>query len=298
MAAKHRQQDPTGASTPEQFVELLRHVRADSGLSFWEIQGRAHDRGYDLEPAAVVQALGQPTLPSWQIVVGLLAACHYDSMQIDAWMRIYHELNAAQRQAEPAIEPPPPRRGPAAASRWTYRHGLLIAAAAAVVTLALLVVSRWDTTPVAGPASPSTAPASGTEAPSAKTSPAQQAVAATQPPPTTAPAPSAALRTATATLASGQGVDLDTGQASGDLDIVADSGTSLKAADHGKRLERMSGMPSQQACQSLSTARLDRDITGLAPGQWLCVHTSGGRWARLNITGTGEAITVSYLVWT
>jgi hypothetical protein len=327
VTVKQSGPDPAGVRTPEEFVELLRHVRGESGLSFWDIQARAYDHGYDLEPAAVVNALGRPTLPDWQIVVGLLTACGFQGMQIDRWMRVYHALAGAQAQPypdapyrdapdaqgqfaqDPVVVPPLPpmtggrRRAPRG---LTYRHGLYLAAAVALVAFAVLIANMWggEPDPVAAPAvGPQTPDASQTPAgvepaatpATAQTTPAAPPARTTAPP--AGPAPGV-LRSGTVTLASGQGVDLDTGQPNGDLDIVAPSGTALATGDHVKRLMRMSSTPSRQTCESLNAGQLGRDVTGLAAGQWLCVRTSTGRWARVNVTATGTSLKLAYTVWT
>jgi hypothetical protein len=120
------------------------------------------------------------------------------------------------------------------------------------------------------------------------------APAAGQPPPAS---PEILPAAGTVTLASGQGVDLESGTAGGDLDIVATSGTGLAVGDNRKRLQRMPSMPTEQTCRSLNLGRLERDIEDLTAGQWLCVLTSSGRWARVNITSPGDSIALSYLVW-
>ncbi len=297
--------DPVGARTPEEFVELLRRVRATSQLSFWEIQDRARELGYDLEPAALVHALGQAALPDRQLVVGLLASCGYPRMEIDRWMRAYHDLADAVQlgdddEGDPVAVSPVrhPHRGAAS------RRGLVGAAAAALIVFAVLVVSRWSTDPAQTAASPATSlqPAQQASAATGKTAPKPGAPTPAPPQVTTqAPviSPASVQRSGTVTLASGQGIDLDTGLASGGLDIVAASGTALNAPGTGnsKRLQLMAGMPSQQTCQALVIGKLEREITGLAPGQWLCVRTSGGHWGRVNITATGAALELAYTVW-
>jgi len=49
-------------------------------------------RGYDLDAVGLNRALASPTLPAWQVVTGVLAACGMGGMQIDRWMRVYHDL--------------------------------------------------------------------------------------------------------------------------------------------------------------------------------------------------------------
>ena len=300
MSAGQAGRDPGSATTPEDFVELLRDIRADSGLSFWEIQKIAHDHGYDLEPAAMVHALGQPVLPAWEIVAGLLVSCGYRGIQIDGWSRVYTALAV---RAVPQLDEEEAGAVVAPARRWTYQHVLYTASAGAVALFVLLIATTWDSEPAPNAALTSSSTGSPTQA-SAAVEPAgqrpSQIVASTpqvsagsQPPPTQP----GTQQAGTLTLASGQGVDLNTGQASGDLDIVATSGTSLTVGDNKKRLQVMPAMPTEQTCRSLNLGRLTRDVDDLTAGLWLCVHTSTGSWARVNITSTGDTITLSYLVW-
>lgn len=291
--------DPAGVETPEEFVELLRLLRADSGLSFWEIQRHAHSHGYHLEPAAMVHALGRPVLPDWQIVVGLLVACGYEGTQIDCWRRVHREL---LQQAVPAYddedEDDPVAAGySVTARRWTYPHVLYTAAAGALAVLVVLVAARWDTGHGTIAASGSSSAALPTQGPAMlELAPVVTATSpATSAPP---PADPGVLRTGTLTLTDGQSVDLETGAFSGDLDIVAFGGAGLKASDRKRRLERMPSMPTKQTCQSLKPGQLDRNANKLAAGQWLCVHTSSGRWARVSVTATGSSLKLAYAVWT
>ena len=321
VSARQVGPDPVSARTPAEFVQLLREVRSESQLSFWDIQRRAHDHGYDLEPAVVVHALGQPGLPDWQIVVGLLTSCGYQGMQIDRWMRVYRDLAEAGQQfhepgqhlprheleEEPEAQavPPLPAMHRSATSGSSRRYVLVLGAAVAVAAFTLLIVNMRDNDPsiVAGPGTSATPAPQGSDPTTVLASPTAESaspVAKTTASPGPQPpgASPGVLRAGTVTLTGGQGVDLDTGQPSGNGDVVAASGTALEAGDNAKRLGLVSGMPSQQTCESIIPGRLDRDVTGLAAGQWLCVRTSSGHWARVNVTATGSSLKLAYTVWT
>jgi hypothetical protein len=245
-------------------------------------------------------------------------------MQIDRWMRVHRDLaEAAQQFHEPvphqprhesaeepdavAVPPLPPMHRVAAPRRYR-RYGIAIAATVAVAVFGLLIVNLWDGEPgmVAGPATFTTPGPQDSTLPTSQASPTTETVVASALAQTTgpgpgnqpSPAPPGVLRSGTITLTGGQGVDLDTGGSSGGLDVIAASGTALETGDNAKRLRPMSGMPSQQTCQALNPGQLDRDAGGLAAGQWLCVRTSSGRWARLNVTATGPSLKLAYTVWT
>jgi hypothetical protein len=334
--------DPTGAQTPEAFMQLLRQARADSGLSAAEIADRARKRGYDLDPVALDQALDQPTLPAWQTVTGVLSACGLGGMQIDRWMRVYHDLTAPAQPTAPTApqsplaelleEPPvsvPPlvlTTAPAAPSRFGRRHYALAAGALAVlmaVPLVVFAMSGGDpdsdaaeqanavkrTRPAPGPAPLPSDPVvtpSPTEPGATPTTPAP-ATTTTRPvlpPPSTGPAPrpssspadSGVLRSGVVELLHQQGFDLDTGQVESESDDVFRWDENTLFSNGDRRLEPVSGMPSKGTCQA--EQGWEFRVNNLQVGQWLCVRTTGGRYARLNVLSLGGAIRMAYTVWT
>ena len=205
--------DPTGAQTAAEFMQLLREARSRSGLAFVEVAQRAREKGYDLSSAAVVEALERSELPDWQVVTGVLAACGYAGMQIDRWMRVYHDLAAPAQpvSAVPAtvaaasvqepidVEPVsvPPlvlTADPAMPSRLGPKHFAFAATAlAALIAVPLLLVNLFGGEPdtVAGEptgAAPRTSQAapepSATDVPVVQPSP-TEVVAPTTPAPVT-----------------------------------------------------------------------------------------------------------------
>ncbi len=165
MATSHQDGlDPTGAQTPEAFMQLLNQARAASGLSIVEIAALARRRGYELDPVGLAQALESPALPSWQTVTGVLTACGMGGMQIDRWMRVYHDLAAPAQPVVPAVpvtavqepvdvEPVsvPPlvlTSAPATPTRFGPRHFAIGAGVLAVLVIVpLLLVGLLDDEP-------------------------------------------------------------------------------------------------------------------------------------------------------
>jgi len=153
--------DPTAAQTPEAFMQLLLQARAESGLSIVEIVERARERGYDLDAVGLNRALASPTLPAWQVVTGVLTACGLGGMQIDRWMRVYHDLATPAQMAasvtavlkpvdvEPISVPPLVLTSPSAKPVRLGRRNLAIAAGAlaALVMLPLLLFSLFNGEP-------------------------------------------------------------------------------------------------------------------------------------------------------
>jgi hypothetical protein len=219
--------DPTGAQTPEEFMQLLRQASAASGLSVVEIAQRARMRGYDLDPAGLAEALESSTLPSWQTVTGVLTACGMGGMQIDRWIRVHRDLAEAAQPVVP-VEPvtavqepidvapvsvPPLVLTPVSATpgRFGARHFAIAAGALVVLVMApLLLFTMFSgepdpvaleatsapprTTAAAPPApSPSDVPSvqpSPTEPAAAPTTPAPVTPTAKPPPRTSSPPPS------------------------------------------------------------------------------------------------------------
>lgn len=99
--------DPASAQTPEAFMQLLREARTASGLSIVEVAEIARRRGYELDPVGLALDLDSPALPSWQTVTGVLTACGLTGMQIDRWMRVYHDLTAPAQPVAPAAPAAP-----------------------------------------------------------------------------------------------------------------------------------------------------------------------------------------------
>jgi hypothetical protein len=130
--------------------------------------------------------------------------------------------------------------------------------------------------------------------PAAETSP--------TPPPTETASPSATpsrtaaprpqngvLRSGTATLPTGQSIDLDGGGSQ--PDITAFDGAGLRADSR-----RLAAEPtaSRQACAAVTAYQ--RSMPDLAAGRGICVRTDKGRYAHLTIIRTSP-LTFSYVVW-
>ncbi len=289
--------DPTIAATPDGFVMLLRQVRMVSSMSYWEIEQRAADLGIMLEPASLVESLSGPDLPAEEMVVGFLLACGFTDDQLDRWMWVYRGL------AQP-IQPAPPAQ-PAAPHRNRRRLLIVVATTVAVITVVAVALreGRRSPTGIPAPVPASDGPVEGAGgvSPVPSIAPVQPSGAPPSPSPTvsrtparssTSPATGGAAPETAATLATHQGIDLDTGRLSDGpalisnvFDAVAISG-GIRAGDTEKRLSK--------GC----TEQPDRTVTGLAAGSTLCVFSTGGKWYRLTITGTGSTgYAFTYLVF-
>lgn len=291
--------DPTLAGTPEDFVLLLRQVRTVSSLSYWDIEQRAHQLGFELTANAIVNALGTADLPPRETVKAILAACGCDDSQLARWLHTYDQFPMGTQQPAPRIEIPPPaptrmRRAAAIAA------GLVLAAAATALAAGSLgdqpVQTQTSTQPSRSlPVWPSAEPSPSAAPPSPSPSPSRST------PPTASPAPTESA----ATLSLNQGLDLDSGRVSdgaagigAEFDIAVIAG-GLRSGDYERRLALMpqGPPPSLEQCSALNPARLDRMVTGLDTGHSLCILTTDGHWARLTITAEGAGYAFRYLVY-
>ncbi|MEU6207948.1 tetratricopeptide repeat protein [Micromonospora musae] len=155
--------DPTSATSPEQYVTLLRRVRDQSGLAYREIARRAQREGAVLPASTLATMLGRATLPRRDLVSALLQACDLPEDRVTAWLAAWGQLAAARTGTTPptATPPGPPGRpGPSPTGRSTH----LTAAGGSVAPLteddrpapqtegsaALRLVPGGATTPYAG----------------------------------------------------------------------------------------------------------------------------------------------------
>ncbi|MGC9668330.1 tetratricopeptide repeat protein [Planosporangium sp. 12N6] len=111
--------DPTGVSTVERFVDLLRRLRAQSGLTYRTIARRAESNGDVLPASTLATMLGRRTLPRRDLVVALLRACDVPADRRAAWLAAWNALATtrstttvaapAGRRPYPAVIHPGPR---------------------------------------------------------------------------------------------------------------------------------------------------------------------------------------------
>ncbi|MFG3714631.1 tetratricopeptide repeat protein [Micromonospora sp. NPDC047730] len=93
--------DPTTATSPEQYVRLLRRVRDQSGLAYREIARRAQRNGDVLPASTLATMLGRSTLPRRDLVSALLRACDVPDDRATAWLAVWGRLAAARTAATP-----------------------------------------------------------------------------------------------------------------------------------------------------------------------------------------------------
>ncbi|MER7002177.1 tetratricopeptide repeat protein [Dactylosporangium sp. NPDC000555] len=89
------------AATTEEFLALLRRLRARSGLTYRAIARRAADHGDALPASTLATMLQRSTLPRRELVVALLRACDVPRERRGAWLASWERL-AGDGAAGPA----------------------------------------------------------------------------------------------------------------------------------------------------------------------------------------------------
>ncbi|WP_244942514.1 XRE family transcriptional regulator [Streptomyces sioyaensis] len=132
---------PDRARTAEEFTAALRALRAWSGLSYRQLEGKAAARGDTLASSTIATALGRATLPREPFVAAFTRACGLGAAETQRWLDARRCLAMAQQPPGPRTGPVPPGADERAASdpaevdraprsRYRHRHLRLIAAAA------------------------------------------------------------------------------------------------------------------------------------------------------------------------
>ncbi|MCP3800013.1 hypothetical protein NLX83_12175 [Allokutzneria sp. A3M-2-11 16] len=125
--------DPGGATTPAEYVALLRRLKDSSGLTYRQLERRAEDLGEVLPRSTVASMLARDTLPRVELVSALLKVC--GETDDAAWLRAYVRVSSA-----PAPSAEKPRR------RWAWPVGVAVAVLI-VIAVAVLSAQRSDDEP-------------------------------------------------------------------------------------------------------------------------------------------------------
>lgn len=121
---------PHEAHDTAAFVELMRKLKDQSGLTYRQLQVRATERGDVLARSTLANVLNRNTLPHPEILAAFVRACA-DDQRVDAW------LEARDRIAAGEV----PRSGTTARARAVslHRNSRLAATVSAVLLLATCV---------------------------------------------------------------------------------------------------------------------------------------------------------------
>ncbi|PZG48845.1 hypothetical protein C1I98_12405 [Spongiactinospora gelatinilytica] len=84
--------DPGRARTAAQFTELLRQLRAWSGMSYRQLARKAKDAGHVLPHNTLAAALQRDSLPREELLIAFVAACGLPGDQITRWVYTRKDL--------------------------------------------------------------------------------------------------------------------------------------------------------------------------------------------------------------
>ncbi|WP_086822146.1 RICIN domain-containing protein [Allokutzneria sp. NRRL B-24872] len=148
--------EPGGATTPAEFVALLREVRDRSGLTYREIERRAEALGEVLPKSTAASMLTRDTLPRAELVSTLLKVC--GEPDDASWLLARERLSGAVEAEAPVLAEEKPKR------RWIWPVGgaavVLVAVAVAVPMILGGRRSDDESHPIAAKPNPA-APAEG-----------------------------------------------------------------------------------------------------------------------------------------
>ncbi|MBC6459733.1 peptidoglycan-binding domain-containing protein [Actinomadura sp. HBU206391] len=99
--------DPRGAETAEQYVGLLRGLRAWSGLTFRQLEKRAVTNGDVLPYSTIHAALARPRLPREELLTAYLRACGCTPQEVAIWVDVRRRLTVTTAGERPLGGPRP-----------------------------------------------------------------------------------------------------------------------------------------------------------------------------------------------
>ncbi|HEX6355582.1 peptidoglycan-binding domain-containing protein [Actinophytocola sp.] len=133
---------PARARTSQEFVEQLRSVKGESGLTYRQLARKAEANGDVLPIATLSSALTRTTLPRAAVVSAFLRACGRGPEEVEGWLAARHRLATAPHHAIP-------EQGYHEPARRQSRRGIAVALLAC-----FLLVGLTTSTPGLRAASP------------------------------------------------------------------------------------------------------------------------------------------------
>ncbi|MFI9557574.1 peptidoglycan-binding protein [Nonomuraea endophytica] len=137
--AQIRVSDLEQIQTVEEFIAALRRLRADSGLTYRQLERRAHLHGDVLPYSTAFHALNRDRLPRPDLLEIIVRACGGDAHQTAVWQETWQRVRdlSAESGRPPSDPPPLPPVAPSSPSRrrtppWLRLGSLIIASAVAI----------------------------------------------------------------------------------------------------------------------------------------------------------------------
>jgi hypothetical protein len=149
--ADHREVRPELARDVTEFIDLLRGLKDEAGLSYRQLEERAARRGEVLARSTIADALRRRALPRPEVLAAFVRACGVRDGEVQRWLDTRERLAAAPPdppdQPDPSASPDPGESAPATRCDGRCRARLL---AAAGVALVLLTLGAWALWPLGG----------------------------------------------------------------------------------------------------------------------------------------------------
>ncbi|MFJ4685140.1 RICIN domain-containing protein [Streptomyces sp. NPDC088789] len=144
---------PDQVRTAEEFTAALRTLRAWSGLSYRQLEGKAAARGDALASSTIGTALGRTTLPREPFVAAFTRACGLSEAQTQQWLVARQRLAMDHEPSGPRTSGAGRRETPGVAAagrrpRHRHRYPPLIAVGVVGAGAALglqTLLSAWST---------------------------------------------------------------------------------------------------------------------------------------------------------
>jgi hypothetical protein len=106
--------EPASATTPAEYVALLRRLKAWSGRTYRELEAKAREHGAVLPHSTLATMLNRGTLPREELVAALVRACGCGPETVASWVEARRRI-AAATQATALADPGFPGAPPAGA---------------------------------------------------------------------------------------------------------------------------------------------------------------------------------------
>lgn len=99
--------DPRDATSPAEFVEQLRRLKAWSDRTYRRLEKEAARRGHALPHSTIATALARRSLPRTELVAALVSACGCDEETVALWVDARRRLSASEVSAPSPADPAP-----------------------------------------------------------------------------------------------------------------------------------------------------------------------------------------------
>lgn len=93
---------PPSMESAADFVAALRQLKADTGLTYRQIEQRSESGGIYLARSTLAGALSRNVLPREEFLAAYIRSCGGGQADVDAWLEVRENISAARKVEEPA----------------------------------------------------------------------------------------------------------------------------------------------------------------------------------------------------